>query len=190
VYFTRFFLGKAANNGAIVAQSAERLSLCCTARLTPPRSRRFFAHQRDGGGPLGPGGYDWPLTFGHGRALPPPAKRLPGAVLADDGLWYPRPEQIKLRAGDAVLAHYLTAHGPMEHHGGEARMMIYFRVTHLGVQLPHRGYPITSDRVAPVPRRGSGSGASRGAMALCDPWHNWEGLSRAAAKYSHAHARL
>jgi hypothetical protein len=67
-------------------------------------------------------------------------------------------------------------------------MMIYFRVTHLGVQLPHRGYPITSDRVAPVPRRGSG--ASRGAMALCDPWHNWEGLSRAAAKYSHAHARL
>lgn len=69
-------------------------------------------------------------------------------MLAEDGLWYPRPTQVKLRAGDVVLAHFLTAHGAVEHHGSEARMMIYFRVTHSGVLVPHFG-------------------TGRGAAALC-----------------------
>jgi hypothetical protein len=73
----------------------------------------FFSHQRSSGGPLGPGGYDWKLIYGNGRALPPPSHTLPGAVQGGDGTWFPRPEQIKLRCGDAVLAHYLTGHGEL-----------------------------------------------------------------------------
>ena len=101
-------------------------------------------------------------------------------MLAEDGLWYPRPTQIKLHAGDAVLAHFLTAHGPMEHHGSEARMMIYFRVTHADVVVPHSGYPLVSRQV-PV---------TRGAEALCDVWRNWEGLRGEAAEHCDPDAKL
>ncbi len=121
---------------------------------------QFFSRQRDAGGPLGPGGYDWQLTFGNGRALPPPAHSLPGAVQGEDGTWFPRPDQIKLQCGDAVLVHYLTGHGPMMNYSNETRYMIYFRLIHSESVLPHQG-------------------TGRAAAALCDPWLNWPGLADA-----------
>lgn len=137
-----------------------------------PRSHKvnaeFFRHQRDAGGPLGPGGPDWPLVFGNGRALPPPAHSMEGAVKGEkdeDGAseWYPKPKQMKLRAGDAVLAHYLTGHGPMENLGDDTRYMIYFRVFNA--------------KSGPIPHQGEG----RAAMALCDEWLSWPGLQHIAA---------
>ena len=55
--------------------------------------------------------------------------------------------------------------------------MVYFRVTHSGVETPHYG-------------------TGRGADALCDPWLNWPGLrgavleEQAAAGASSASAKL
>ena len=75
-----------------------------------------------------------------------------------------------------LLRSYLTGHGPLQNHADEPRYMVYFRVTHSGVETPHYG-------------------TGRGADALCDPWLNWPGLRGAvleeqAAGASSASAKL
>jgi hypothetical protein len=125
----------------------------------------FFAHQRDAGGPLGPGGADWPLIYGNGRALPPPAHRLGANAVESDRAphgWFPEPTQIKLKKGDVVLAHYLTGHGPVENASDQTRYMIYFRLVHGQSDLPW-----------------ANGAEGRAADALCDPWLNWPGLAPA-----------
>jgi hypothetical protein len=117
---------------------------------------RFFAHQREHGGPLGPGGYDWPLEpwarepgsnasrgsppHLRSRMIPPPTRSLGGNATEWQDTTpggpatprhFPSGEQQLLRRGDVVLAHFLTCHGEMLVHGGDrSRDMVFFRVHH------------------------------------------------------------
>lgn len=104
---------------------------------------RFFAHQLAHGGPLGPGGYEWPLEpwkreagsnasrgsppYLRARMIPPPTRALgAGATEWRDAVpdgpptsrYFPDGTQMLLRQGDAVLVHYLTCHGEMIKHVG------------------------------------------------------------------------
>ena len=73
--------------------------------------------QATGNGSFGPGGTGWPLTDdGVPTDYIPPGLReelkdAPGTVLNADGKAHPRPTQLLMEPGDAVLVHYLTPHG-------------------------------------------------------------------------------
>ena len=146
----------------------------------------FFARQAAAGGPLGPGGPDWPLepwrredgsNASRGqrpelraRMIPPPTRAMgdsPRYVGSpEDGGWWPSGTQQLLRAGDAVLAHYLTCHGESRHAGDEPRKMVLFRVKH------HRH---TEYR----PCNHGSSEMQHMTRVLSDPWLEWEGLRAA-----------
>lgn len=146
---------------ALSDQSSEDCGNLALLSRSHTANAAFFAAQREAGGPLGPGGPGFPLTFGTGRALPPPSHQLPG-VTGADGAHYPRPTQARLQPGDVVLAHYLTGHGPVENRSDRTRYMVYFRLSHADSNTPHQG-------------------EGRSGASLCDAWHNWPGLRPAIA---------
>lgn len=81
-------------------------------------NERFFRMQQaTGNGSFGPGGTGWPLTDdGVPTDYIPPGLReeladAPGTVKNADGKAFPRPTQLLMEPGDAVLVHYLTPHG-------------------------------------------------------------------------------
>jgi hypothetical protein len=67
----------------------------------------------------------------------------------------PPPRQLTVRAGDALLAHYLLAHGAAANVGPHVRYAVFFR-------LFHRDH----DRDSTLP--------------MTAAWHEWEGLTQAA----------
>jgi hypothetical protein len=77
----------------------------------------------------------------------------PGSVIGGyPSLPLPAPVPLIARAGDAVLAHYLLAHGVAPHAGPHVRYAVFFRLTH----VDH---------------------AHNGERALLEPWLEWEGMS-------------
>jgi hypothetical protein len=148
----------------------------------------FFAQQAAAGGPLGPGGPDWPLepwrreegsnaSRGQGlelraRMIPPPTRAMgdsPRYVgTPENGDWWPSGTQQLLPAGDAVLAHYLACHGESRHAGKEPRKMVFFRVKHRRHTEYRPGEHHTSEM-------------QHMTAVLSDPWLEWEGLGAAQA---------
>lgn len=124
---------------------SDQLEPCCgnfTVQLgSHAANAAFFAHQLASGGPLGPGGVDWPLEpwareegtnasrgsppHLRARMIPPPTRSLgAGSEWSTDGgpatsRWFPQGTQQLVRAGDVVLAHFLTCHGEMLLHMGD-----------------------------------------------------------------------
>jgi hypothetical protein len=96
----------------------------------------------------------WPGTH---RALARRfAERGTGELLAGfPPIDMPAPRQLTVRAGDALLAHYLLAHGAAPNVGPHVRYAVFFR-------LFHRDH----DRESTLP--------------MTDPWREWEGLTQAA----------
>ena len=143
----------------------------------------FFAQQAAAGGPLGPGGPDWPLEPWHrapgsnssrgqspglrARMIPPPTRAMGDSpryvgTPKDEG-WWPSGTQQLLRTGDAVLAHYLACHGESRHAGKEPRQMVFFRVRHSRHTEYRPGEHHTSEMQYMT-------------AVLSDPWLEWEGL--------------
>ena len=143
----------------------------------------FFAQQAAAGGPLGPGGPDWPLepwlreqgsnaSRGQGqelraRMIPPPTRAMGDSPryigTPENGDWWPSGTQQLLRAGDAVLAHYLACHGESRHAGKEPRKMVFFRIRHHRHTEYRPGEHHTSEM-------------QHMTAVLSDPWLEWEGL--------------
>jgi hypothetical protein len=80
-------------------------------------NERFFRMQQaTGDGSFGPGGSGWPLTDDGVPTdyIPPGLRRelvnAPGTVNSG-GKAHPRPTQLLMEPGDAVLVHYCTPHG-------------------------------------------------------------------------------
>ena len=149
----------------------------------------FFAQQLAAGGPLGPGGPDWPLEPWHrepgsnaargewpdlrARMVPPPTRSMGDAAryfgTPENGGWWPSGTQQLLRAGDAVLVHFLALHGESRHAGDSPREMVFFRVKHMGntAYLPEQ-HGVTEE-------------IRHMAAVLSDPWLEWPGLVGVAA---------
>ena len=148
----------------------------------------FFAQQAAAGGPLGPGGPNWPMepwrreegsNASRGqwpelraRMIPPPTRAMgdsPRYVGApEDGGWWPSGTQQLLRTGDVVLSHYLACHGESRHAGKEPRKMVFFRVKHRRHTEYRPGEHHTSEMRYMT-------------RVLSDPWLEWEGLGAAQA---------
>ena len=126
----------------------------------------FFKMQLEKGGPLGPGGPDWPrennqAPNGHGLCHYPDSVREAfrrGAAKTSDGFFWPRPTMIRAKRGDAIIIHFALPHSATRVDGPDPRLMIYFRVSPLTGSSPD--WP----RV-PYPR------------ALYDIWNEWIGMS-------------
>eukprot|EP01046_Picozoa_sp_COSAG06_P008027 COSAG06_NODE_401_length_16198_cov_469.489596_16_plen_347_part_00 len=128
---------------------------------------KHFQYQRDQGGPLGPDGPGWPRIDrdspnAHGIRMYPQAIReemeaLGGFEITPDGKRWPKPELVKMEAGDAVLVMHACPHGGSHVAGPDPRMQCYFRIT-------------TEQRAA-----------DRHA-ALCDHWADWHGMTQVVAE--------
>lgn len=149
----------------------------------------FFAQQLTQGGPLGPGGPDWPLEPWlrrpgsnaargewpdlHPRMVPPPTRSMGDAAkffgTKENGGWWPSGTQQLLRTGDVVLSHFLALHGESRHAGDSAREIVFFRVKHV-------------KNVAYRPdQHGSTEEMRHMAAVLSDPWLEWPGLADVVA---------
>jgi hypothetical protein len=126
----------------------------------------FFRMQRAAGGPLGPDGPEWPRldhTAANGCGLRhyPDSVRsafMQEGVLAANGRLWPKPTQVRMAPGDAVVALHALPHDSTRVEGHEPRLMAYFRVT-------RSGRPEGQEMVYPD--------------ALCDPFIEWTGLRSA-----------
>ena len=124
---------------------------------------KFFKHQRDKGGPIGPDGPGWerldteaPNKSGL-RHYPEQVRSQfsKGAKYTKDGRMWPKPDLIKVKPGDAVLVLHATPHSSSRNESFAPRLMAYFR--------------FVSSR-----RKDLKSGAE--IDALCDCWLEWEGM--------------
>jgi Phytanoyl-CoA dioxygenase (PhyH) len=71
----------------------------------------------------------------------------------------PPPRQLRVRAGDALLAHYQLAHGAAPNVGPHVRYAVFFR-------LFHEGHDASST------------------ATLIDPWREWEGLALGTRRFT------
>ena len=127
----------------------------------------FFQYQRDAGGPLGPDGPGWKRidtearNFSGLRHYPDQVREqfTEGAEYTSDGRMWPKPTLIKVKPGDAVLTLHAVPHGSTRLDGNSPRLMAYFRL-------------VSSARDPSSP--------ANVVDALCDCWHEWEGLHELA----------
>lgn len=129
---------------------------------------RFFRYQREKGGPLGPDGPDWERidtsapNRGGLRHYPEQVRSefTEGAAYTQDGRMWPKPELIKMKPGDAVLALHAVPHSATRLEGHSPRLMAYFRL-------------VSSAR--------DKDNAQLNADALCDCWLEWDGMREVVA---------
>ncbi|MYD44029.1 MAG: hypothetical protein F4W90_09095 [Gammaproteobacteria bacterium] len=129
---------------------------------------RFFRYQREQGGPLGPDGPDWERIDkeapNHGglRHYPERVRRefSKGAKYTSDGRMWPKPEFIKVKPGDAVLALHAVPHSATRLEGHTPRLMAYFRL-------------LSASRGGKEPQLNPDT--------LCNCWFEWEGMREVVA---------
>ena len=130
---------------------------------------RFFQHQRDAGGPLGPDGPNWKridqdVPNGCGLRHYPDVVRTAftkGAATTPDGKLWPRPTLLRLAPGDAAIVLHAVPHSATRVTRTEPRFMAYFRVTPLA--RPERNRMVYPE-------------------ALCDIWREWPGMTDVVAE--------
>ena len=130
---------------------------------------RFFSDQLEKGGPLGPDGPGWErenrkAPNGRGLVHYPRAVRnlyAKQAARSADGELWPKPDLLKLKAGDAVIVHSLTPHSATRVFGVEPRFMVYFRC--VSARRPEQNLRIYPE-------------------ALCDSLLEWRGVKRHLAR--------
>ena len=130
---------------------------------------QFFRYQLANGGPLGPDGPGWerenrkaPNRRGLGhypRAVRD--KYIKQSARSDDGEIWPKPDFLRLKAGDAVIVHSLTPHSASKVVGASPRLMVYFRC--VSSKRPEENLKIYP-------------------QALCDSLLEWRGVKRQLAK--------
>lgn len=140
------------------------------------RMVEFFRKQKEMGGPLGPGGWGWP-RFDHNapngwgvRHYPDFVREafLEGAEYTADGKCWPKPTEVLLSPGDAVVALYHVPHNATRNEGSTdtPRYQLYFRVTNGN----RAGYKEFDDSTVET---------------LLDPWKDWEGLQADLPRLRH-----
>lgn len=130
---------------------------------------KFFQHQRDQGGPLGPDGPDWPRIHEEApnssglRHYPDQVREKfrDTAAFTEDGHLWPKPDLIKVKPGDAVLALHAIPHCSTRNESVTPRMMAYFRL---------------------VPESRLTKNGNVCPEALCDCWLEWKGMQDTVAE--------
>lgn len=129
----------------------------------------FFSQQRESGGPLGPDGPNWDridteAPNGCGLRHYPDYVRSQyreDAAFTADGKMWPKPDLIRVRPGDAVLALHAVPHCSTRNEVEVPRLMVYFRLLSQNRPDGNRfNYP----------------------DALCDCWLEWEGMQSTVAE--------
>ena len=153
---------------AISDQTAEGAGNVGVLQGAHHEMERFFRHQRDAGGPLGPDGPDWEridrdAPNGCGLRHYPDAVReafSADAARTPDGKLWPRPTLLRLAPGDAAMVLHAVPHCATRVNRSEPRLMVYFRVT--PTARPESNRAIDPD-------------------ALCDIWREWPGMADVVA---------
>lgn len=164
-------------------------------------TQKFFRWQRDNGNHIGPEGPGWPrLNYeapnrcGH-VYLP---EQVREAFLDDaseatpDGVRWPRPTQILMEPGDACITLFNIPHsGTRNEHGTENRTNIIFRIRNKSRQ-PN----VMVNGVSDHPDRGQrgewleyedgNNPWERSKYAICNMWHEWEGMQDVVAEMEQA----
>lgn len=167
---------------------------------------QLFRQQREAGGPVGPEGLGWPRVSSfrdaHGQVVQymnlfPDFIRdaYPSGQLTEDGRVVPKPEQVLLAPGDAVVTLQGCPHTSTPNRWTQPRWQIYFRLRHQKFNhnyLPAAGIEggVAVTGRSDHPDRGwrgeflpvvEGATPSDDAIgALCNPWDEWEGMATVA----------
>jgi hypothetical protein len=152
---------------------------------------RFYRWQFEQTGCIGPEGPGWP-RMDHETPNRCGLVYLPDAVRDEftdetsertpDGRRWPRPVQVLLEPGDAILIHYQLVHsGSFNENGSESRKNIIFRIRNKRRQ-PGIVVPGTHDHPDRGPRgewlefEDGNDPWARSKVALCNIWDEWEGM--------------
>jgi hypothetical protein len=156
----------------------------------------FFRWQRSQGPALGPEGPGWP-RMNHdapnrcGLVYLPPSVREglldESCERTADGVAWPRPTQVLMRAGDVCVAVHQIPHcATRNERGTESRKNVIFRIRARKRQPGH----VASGKSDHPDRGWDGEFLAyedgndpweRSRLALCDPWSEWDGMADVVA---------
>ena len=178
-------------------QSVEGCGQTALLRGAHHAVERFFRRQYETNGHLGPEGPGWP-RLNHDAPNRCGLVYLPDEVreqfldetseATPDGRRWPRPTQILMLAGDVCITSYHIPHsGTRNEHGAESRKNIIFRIRNKRRQ-PDK----VANGVSDHPDRGQmgewleyeegNDPWERSKHALCNMWHEWEGMAEIVAE--------
>ena len=178
-------------------QSVEGCGQTALLRGAHHAVERFFRRQYETNGHLGPEGPGWP-RLNHDAPNRCGLVYLPDEVreqfldetseATPDGRRWPRPTQILMRPGDVCITSYHIPHsGTRNEHGAESRKNIIFRIRNKRRQ-PDK----VANGVSDHPDRGQmgewleyeegNDPWERSKHALCNMWHEWEGMAEIVAE--------
>jgi len=162
-------------------------------------SERFFRWQMEQNGHLGPEGPGWP-RLNHDAPNRCGMNYLPESILnafiddscerTPDGRRWPKPTQALMEPGDACIAMWHIPHDASRNvNGTESRKNIIFRIRNKKRQPAH-----VATGVSDHPDRGwrgewldyepGNNPWERSKFAMCNMWHEWDGMTRIVAEES------
>jgi hypothetical protein len=178
-------------------QTVEGRGQTCLLKGGHHVTERFLRTQRDANNHLGPEGEGWP-RLNHDAPNRCGLHYLPEAVRQEfiddtseatpDGKKWPRPTQILMKPGDVCIASYHIPHsGTRNENGTESRKNIIFRIRNKK-QQPDK----LANGVSDHPDRGQmgewlkyedgNEPWERSKYAMCNQWHNWDGMQEIVAE--------
>ena len=179
-------------------QTVEGCGQTALLRGAHHESQKFFRWQYAQNGRVGPEGPGWPrLNYdapnGCGHTYLPEAIRNrimdENAAATPDGVKWPKPTQILMKAGDACITTFNMPHsGTRNENGTESRKNIIFRIRNKSRQPNH-----VVNGVSDHPDRGQAGEWleyeegndpwQRSKMAICNMWQEWEGMRDVVSEF-------
>ena len=163
---------------------------------------KFFRMQRDTNGHLGPEGPGWP-RLNHDCPNRCGLVYLPEAVrdqfidetseCTPDGKRWPRPTQILMEPGDACVTVYQMPHSGSRNEGTEPRASCIFRIRNKKRQ-PQKlvngisDHPDRGQRGEWLEYEEGNNPWERSKHAMCNIWHEWDGMQDVVAEQEGAGA--
>ena len=159
-------------------------------------TQEFFRWQYATNGHVGPEGPGWPrLNYdapnGCGHTYLPKSVRErfidDTSEATPDGVKWPRPTQALMEAGDACITLFNMPHsGTRNEHGTESRKNIIFRIRNKSRQPNHMvsgvsDHPDRGQRGEWLEYEAGNNPWERSKYAICNMWHEWEGMREVVA---------
>ena len=159
-------------------------------------TQEFFRKQYATNGRVGPEGPGWPrLNYdapnGCGHTYLPQSVREKfiddTSESTPDGVKWPRPTQALMEPGDACITLFNMPHsGTRNEHGTESRKNIIFRIRNKSRQPNHMvngvsDHPDRGQRGEWLEYEEGNNPWERSKYAICNMWHEWEGMREVVA---------
>ena len=159
-------------------------------------TQEFFRQQYATNGHIGPEGPGWPrLNYdapnGCGHTYLPQSVREKfiddTSESTPDGVKWPRPTQALMETGDACITLFNMPHsGTRNEHGTESRKNIIFRIRNKSRQPNHMvngvsDHPDRGQRGEWLEYEEGNNPWERSKYAICNMWHEWEGMREVVA---------